>query len=296
MLILCDMPTLYIVATPIGNLQDITLRALETLKRVSVVYAEDTRVTRKLLDRYEIAIPVRSYHQHSGIRVIREIGEAMEKGDVALVTDAGTPGIADPGNELVDALLCHCERSEAISGGLPRRPDEVGTPRNDIIIKVVPIPGASAVTAAASISGFNMSRFAFMGYVPKKKGRKKFFTEVAQSEIPVILYETPHRIVKTLEELGTYVRALIPDNFIRRRDQATAYALPPQKLRGFVPEFGEMGAQLKGERGRKVVACRELTKQFESIYRGTIEEVLEQVKKDPVKGEYVIVVDKSVKS
>jgi len=229
------MAVLYIVATPIGNLSDITLRALDTLKRVSLIFAEDTRVTKKLLDRYEITTPVRSYHQHSGSKGVKEVGEALKNGDVALVTDAGTPGVADPGNELVNQLV----------GARLIAP-----------VQIMPIPGASAVTTAASISGFNMSQFVFFGYVPKKKGRKNFFDEVARSEVSVIMYETPHRIIKTLEELH--------QNVLMRESS---------KVR------------------RKVVVCRELTKQFESIYRGTVEEVLEQVKKDPVKGEYVIVIE-----
>src|SRR3989338_1404604 len=98
------MSTLYIVATPIGNLNDITLRALETLKRVSVVYCEDTRVTRKLFERHGIATPMKSYHQHSSRQKVKEIIESLRAGDVALVTDAGTPGIADPGNELIDEI------------------------------------------------------------------------------------------------------------------------------------------------------------------------------------------------
>ena len=257
------MPTLYIVATPVGNLQDITLRALENLKRVSVVYAKDTRVTRKLFDRYEIATSLRSYNQHSDRHKINEITKSLEQGDVALVTDAGTPGIADPGNELVSQLLAKETAPHVPSlarrgwGGL-----------HDL--KIVPIPGASAVTAAASVCGFNMSQFSFLGYVPKKKGRKKFFEKVARSEMPVILYETPHRIVKTLEELKEIVGA----NGVRPR----------------------VGARLIAPVPRRLVVCRELTKQFESIYRGTIEEVQEQVNKDPVKGEYVMVIDKSVKS
>jgi 16S rRNA (cytidine1402-2'-O)-methyltransferase len=235
---------------------------LDTLKRVAVIYCEDTRVTRKLLDRYEITIPVKSYHQHSGIRVIREIRVELEKGDVALVTDAGTPGVADPGNELVSQLLVV---SSQLTG-----------------LKIVPIPGPSAVTAAAGVCGFDMSRFTFLGYVPKKKGRNKFFKQVAESTIPVILYEAPYRIVKTLEELRKCIEhnSPHPSLSLREGDESN----PPLKVRGGA------GGVMKHEE-RRVVVCRELTKQFESIYRGTIEEVLEQVQSSPIKGEYVIVIE-----
>ena len=288
------MFTLYIVSTPIGNLQDITLRALETLKRVSVVYCEDTRVTRKLLARYEIATPVKSYHQHSGGRVMREIGESLKKGDVALVTDAGTPGVADPGNELIDALLRHCEPSrfaqdrlrEAIPRGSPR---SLALPRDDNKITIVPIPGASAATAAASICGFNMSTFTFLGFVPKKKGRAKFFQRVAESDIPVILYEAPYRIVKTLEELGNALSSS------RVEQSGTEGSLSASLSTRAQAEGSRQALHSLRSVGMtettRIVVCRELTKKFESIYRGTVEEALDRVQGDPIKGEYVIVVE-----
>ncbi|MEW6610930.1 MAG: 16S rRNA (cytidine(1402)-2'-O)-methyltransferase [Patescibacteria group bacterium] len=249
------MATLYIVATPIGNLSDITIRALEILRRVSVVYGEDTRVTRKLFERHGITTLLRSYHQHSSSQKVKEVIESLQHGDVALVTDAGTPGVADPGNELVAQLVWANGRSPVLSE-----------------IKIVPIPGPSAVMAAASVCGFNMSAFTFLGYVPKKKGRQKFFRAIAESDIPVTLYETPHRIIRTLEELhGTIVEWVNSTQ-------------PPLKVRG-----GE-GGVMKYER-RRLVVCRELTKIYESIYRGTIEEVLAQVRRDPMRGEYVVIID-----
>lgn len=175
------MGTLYIIATPIGNLKDITLRALETLKSVDLILAEDTRVTKKLLSHYNIEIPVTSYHQHSTRKKIEEILNRLRSGkDIALVSDAGTPGISDPGNELIEAVL--------------HRHGEEG--------KIVPIPGPSALSAAASIAGISMDKFLFLGYPPAKKKRMKFFREVAHSIHPVIFFESPHRIVKSLRELG----------------------------------------------------------------------------------------------
>ena len=158
---------LYIVATPIGNLEDITLRALRVLKETDMVLAEDTRVTKKLLSHYRIEKPLLSYRQHSGGGAVERILGMLKQGKkLALVTDAGTPGIADPGNKLVE---------EAI-GRLGDR------------VCVVPIPGPSAVTALASVAGIPMDRFCFFGYPPAKKGRKKFFGEVANSKYPVVLY------------------------------------------------------------------------------------------------------------
>ena len=257
------MSTLYIVATPIGNLNDITLRALETLKRVSVVYCEDTRLTRRLFERHRISTPLKSYHQHSSSQKVREVIESLRAGDVALVTDAGTPGIADPGNELVHQLAV----KQFVSSSTDKQETEK---LKDL--QIVPIPGPSAVTAAASVCGFHMSKFFFLGYVPKK-GRSNFFKQVAESEISVILYETPHRIVKTLEELnviGANGRSSVgAENFQPVQD---AYSHTPMHE-------------------RRIVVCRELTKIYESIYRGTIDEVLTQVRKDPVKGEYVIIIE-----
>ena len=221
---------LYIVATPIGNLEDISLRALDTLKKVDLILCEDTRVTRKLLSRYEVTTPTMSYHQHSKLTKIEKIIELLKSGqELALVSDAGTPGISDPGTKL-------------ISESLKAIPD----------LHVVPIPGASAVTAIASVSGFPVDRFTFLGFPPVKKKRQKFFQQALGYDHPVILYESVHRIVKTLTDL---------------QDLAS-----DQKL--------------------QVIVGRELTKMFETIYRGTISEVLKELEADKVKGEFTIVINK----
>lgn len=212
------MSTLYIVATPIGNLEDITLRVLRILKEVDLILCEDTRVTKKLLVRYNINTPVQSYHQHSNLKKINKIKDLLKQGkDLALVSDSGTPGISDPGNKLISELKD---------------------------VEIIPIPGPSALTAIASISGFPMSKFTFMGFPPHKKARNKFFKEVAESKYPVILYESPHRIIKTLEGLD--------------------------KLGKF-----------------DIVVGRELTKKFETVYRGKAKNIIKQIKP---KGEFVIVV------
>jgi len=172
---------LYIVATPIGNLGDITLRALEILKAVDLIVCEDTRVTKRLLDRYNITTHTLSYHQHTKNKRTEEIIDKLKNGaKVALVTDAGTPGISDPGNMLVkEAIL-----SELV---------------------VSPIPGATALGALISVAGIDMQKFVFLGFPPHKKGRQTFFKEALEFNLPVIYYESPHRFIKNMEllrELG----------------------------------------------------------------------------------------------
>jgi 16S rRNA (cytidine1402-2'-O)-methyltransferase len=217
---------LFIVATPIGNLGDLSPRALEVLKSVDVVLAEDTRVTGNLLHHFEIITPMKSYHQHSGAFRVEEIRELLEMGkNIALVSDAGTPGISDPGNMLIAELT-----------------------RHDKQVIILPVPGPSAVAAALSVSGFPTERFLFLGFPPHKNKRQKFFHEVAESEYTTVFYESSHRIKKCLLELK---EVLAPE--------------------------------------RKLCVCRELTKQFESVYRGTIDEIVAM--NIPEKGEFVVVIN-----
>ena len=175
------MATLYIVGTPIGNLEDITLRALRILKEVDVVLCEDTRVTKRLLARYEITTPVLAYHAHSTGAQHKKILDLLAEGkNLALVTDAGTPGISDPGGKLVETV------HRDFNGEVP----------------VVTIPGPSALTAALSISGLSTSEFLFLGFLPHKKGREKYMTVALASPCTVVLYESPHRIEKLLTALN----------------------------------------------------------------------------------------------
>ena len=170
--------TLSVVATPIGNLGDITLRALETLRQADAIACEDTRVSSKLLKRYDISKPLLIFHARSGRgaseRVLALLGEGKR---VALVTDAGTPGISDPGTELVAEARAIGARIEAI-------------------------PGPSALAAALSIAGVPTSEFVFLGFPPHKKGRQTFFKNIAAEERAVIFYESPHRIQKALAALA----------------------------------------------------------------------------------------------
>lgn len=175
------MSTLYIVATPIGNLKDITLRALEILKSVDLILAEDTRVTSKLLARYEIHKPLKSYHEHSGEKIYLGIKNALEQGqNIALVTDAGTPAIADPAGKLI----------QFIRQNLPET-------------KIVPIPGPSALIAALSVAGIPTNKFTFLGYPPHKKGRQTFFAQLAEiKNRPIVFYESRYRLQKALDNLA----------------------------------------------------------------------------------------------
>ncbi|PJE75669.1 16S rRNA (cytidine(1402)-2'-O)-methyltransferase [Candidatus Uhrbacteria bacterium CG10_big_fil_rev_8_21_14_0_10_48_11] len=174
------MSTLFVVATPIGNLDDLTGRARFVLSTVPVVLAEDTRRTRILLQHIGANPTVISYHQHTVKQKRERLLEYLANGDVALVTDAGTPGISDPGGLFV---------AEAFA-------------RFGSTISITPIPGPSAMAAAASVCGFPMDSFLFLGYPPHKKGRKTFFDRVADSKDSVIFYEAPHRILKALVSLA----------------------------------------------------------------------------------------------
>ena len=174
------MSTFYVIATPIGNLEDITLRAIRTLKEVDMVLCEDTRVTKRLFEKHGINTPMISYHAQSGETKVELILEKIEEGkNIAIVTDAGTPGISDPGSLLVSKIR--------------------ETYPN---LKIEAIPGPSALTAALSISGVPTHEFIFLGFMPHKKGRETLFKEIADSERTIVFYESTHRILKTLESLS----------------------------------------------------------------------------------------------
>ena len=171
------MHTLYIVSTPIGNLEDVTLRALRILREVALVAAEDTRVTRKLLSHYDIHVPLVSFNENNQSRRLPQVLEALKSGDVALVCDAGTPGVNDPGNELVNAAV-------------------------DAGATIVPIPGPSAVTAALAVSGLQDGAFVYLGFLPRKKAeRRRLLESYAQEEKTLVAFEAPHRIIAALQDI-----------------------------------------------------------------------------------------------
>lgn len=217
---------LYCVATPIGNLGDITLRAIEVLRGVAMIYAEDTRVTRKLLTHLGIKNQLRSLHDHNEAGRIAEISDLLEQGQaVALVSDAGTPLISDPGYHLVSGLRANK-------------------------LRVTPVPGASAIIAALSAAGLPTDRFAFEGFLPAKSSlRCKALTQLKDEMRTLVFYESSHRIADLLEDM-----------------QQT------------------LGAE------RELVVAREITKLFEQFYRGTVGELLAQIKtdKDMRRGEFVV--------
>ena len=216
------MSTLYVVATPIGNLSDLTARAREIFSAVPTVAAEDTRVTRKLLNHIGASPRLESLHEHTSPERVKNIVAKLESGDMAVVTDAGTPGISDPGAALV---------REAVAAGHV----------------VVPLPGPSAVSAALSVTGWAFDRFLFLGFLPRKsKDRASALNSVVTEPGPIVLYESPHRVAATLAG----IREVLPD--------------------------------------RQLVICRELTKLYEEIFRGTASEANAHFS-DP-RGEFVIVI------
>ncbi len=220
------MPNLYIVATPIGNLGDMSQRGIDTLKSVDLILCEDTRVTKKLLSHFNISKSVLSYHHHSNLQKIEYILDLAGQGkNIALVSDAGTPGVSDPGNKLVEEYI-----------------KKFG---NDA--KIIPIPGASAVMASASVAGFAMDKFAFFGFAPHKNKRQKFFKEALAMPYPVIFFESTYRILKALEEINNL------------------------------------------DSQAEIVVLREITKKFETHYRGKVGDALSQLKQGIAKGEFAII-------
>lgn len=191
--------TLYIVATPIGNLHDITLRALEVLKSVDLIACEDTRHTGQLLKHFEISKPLISYFQHSKLSKIDQIIDELKSGkNIALVTDAGTPGISDPGQELVASIRGHVSSESD-------KPHNTEYKTHNTDIRIIPIPGPSAVATAASASGLIEKEFYFAGFLPKKKGRQTQFKSFQSLKCPIVIYESALRLERTLNDIQSYL-------------------------------------------------------------------------------------------
>lgn len=219
------MGILYLVATPIGNLEDITLRALRTLREVRLIAAEDTRTSRVLLQHYDITTPLTSYHEHNKIGKLDAIFDALALGDVALISDAGTPTISDPGYELV---------AQCLQRGY----------------EVVPIPGANAVLSALSASGLPTDSFVYLGFLPKKQGARRDLLKGVRTEPrTLIAYESPHRAADTL---GLIAEVLGDD--------------------------------------RPVCVAREMTKKFETFWRGTAQEAARHFQQENPRGEITLVI------
>ncbi len=217
------MGTLYLVATPIGNLEDMTVRAVRILGEVTLVAAEDTRSARRLLDHFGIAARVTSYNEHNKMAKTASLLDALAGGDVAVVSDAGMPGISDPGHDLVVAAI-------------------------DAGHRVVPIPGASAVLAAVAASGLPSRRFHYLGFLPRQSGaRRRALLDAAASGDTIVVFESPHRIGKTLADA--------------------------------LAALGD----------RRIAVCRELTKLYEEIWRGTIADAIARF--EHPRGEFTLVIE-----
>jgi 16S rRNA (cytidine1402-2'-O)-methyltransferase len=217
---------LIVVPTPIGNLEDITMRALRVLKEANAVLAEDTRTTKNLLQHYEIENKLISYHQNNEHKIVDRLVQEIQSGmTYALVSDAGTPAISDPGFLLVRA----CIREE---------------------IEVECLPGATAFVPALVSSGFPCEKFVYEGFLPHKKGRQTRIQRIAEEERTVVLYESPHRIMKALQQFKEFFEA-----------------------------------------DRQIAVCREISKKFEEIVRGSADELIEHFENNPIKGEFVVVVE-----
>jgi len=217
------MPALYIVATPIGNLEDISLRALRTLREVKLIAAEDTRRTRQLLAAYDIKTPTTSYHERNKLAKLDYILGRLEDGDVALVSDAGMPGISDPGHELIVAA------------------SQKG-------IDIIPIPGASVVVTALAVSGLDTGQFIYLGFLPHKAGaRRRLLQSVAEVTATIVILESPHRLKAALKD----ILAVLGD--------------------------------------REIAVCRELTKLYEEVFRGRVNQAVAHFTEP--RGEFTLVIE-----
>ena len=216
------MPILYIVATPIGNLEDISLRALRVLDEVSLVAAEDTRRTRQLLSTFGIHTPLTSYHQHNKLSKLSSLLGRLEQGDVALVSEAGMPAISDPGYELVAA---------AVERGM----------------RVVPVPGPSVLVTALAVSALPTDEFTYLGFLPRRKGqRRRLLERVAEEERTLVAFEAPHRLAAALGDI----------------------------------------LDILGD--RRMAVCREMTKMYEEVFRGTVSQAIAHFQQP--QGEFTLVV------
>ncbi|HUV56775.1 MAG TPA: 16S rRNA (cytidine(1402)-2'-O)-methyltransferase [Dehalococcoidales bacterium] len=221
------MPTLYIVATPIGNLEDISLRALRILREVKLIAAEDTRQTKKLLATYDINTPMTSYHEHNKWTKLDYILSCLDDGDVALVCNAGTPGISDPGYELMVA---------ARQRGMP----------------VVPIPGSSAVITALVASGLPTERFSFIGFLPHKAGSRRHLLESVANECgTLVVLETPHRLQAALNDILLVLgdRRIAVCRELTKLHEEVFQGTISQAIEHFTEPRGEFTLIIEGKKG-----------------------------------------------
>lgn len=218
------MPSLYVVATPIGNIEDITLRALRVLREAGLIAAEDTRITRRLLQRYEVRTPLTSYHEHNKVSKLPALLDALREKDVALVSDAGMPGINDPGYELVEAA------------------SNVGIP-------VVTVPGPSAVTAALAVAGVAVGQFVYLGFLPRRRvGRKRLFESLAVERRALVMFEAPHRLLDALTDLDEVLgdRRIAVCRELTKLHEEVFRGTASEALEHFVEPKGELTLVIEG--------------------------------------------------
>jgi 16S rRNA (cytidine1402-2'-O)-methyltransferase len=223
------MPILYVVATPIGNLEDISLRALRTLREVKLIAAEDTRKTKRLLAKYDITTPTTSFHEHTRAPKIKRILEQLEEGNIALVSEAGMPGISDPGYELVTAVI------------------ERGYP-------VVPIPGPSVVTAALSVSGLPTDSFKCLGFLPSRAGaRRHLLKEIADEPSTLVIFEAPHRLSASLVDMLAVLgdRRIMVCRELTKLHEEVFRGTISQAKEYFTTPRGEFTLVIEGKRDRE---------------------------------------------
>ena len=222
------MPTLYIVATPIGNLEDISLRALRTLREVKLIAAEDTRQTKRLLSTYAIITPMTSYHEHNKWTKLNYILGCLKEGDVALVCDGGMPGISDPGYELIMTA-------------------------NQQDIPVVAIPGASVVTTALAVSGLPMEKFVYLGFLPRKTNdRQRLLKSVADEYGTIVVLESPHRLLAALNDILLVLgdRRVAVCRELTKIHEEVFQARISQAIEHFTEPRGEFTLVIEGKKGK----------------------------------------------
>jgi len=241
------VPTLYVVATPIGNLEDISLRALRILGEVKLIAAEDTRKTRRLLSRYDIKTPMTSYFEHNKMVKLDYLLDYLQKDDIALVSEAGMPGISDPGYELIAAAS-----------------------QRDI--PVIPVPGPSAVTTALAVSGLPTDRFVYIGFLPHKTNeRKRTLKSVIDETGSIIALETPHRLPAALDDILTVLgdRRIAVCRELTKLHEEVFRGTVSGAMKHFIKPKGEFTLIIEG-RGKKEkpVLTKDIEKQLHELYLG----------------------------
>jgi len=242
------MPALYIVATPIGNLEDVTLRALGILREVKLIAAEDTRRTKQLLATYDIKTPMTSYHERNKRTKLDYILNRLSEGDVALVSDAGMPGISDPGYELVVAC---------IEGGIP----------------VVPVPGPSVVITALAVSGLDTGKFVYLGFLPSKAGaRRRLLKSVADEAATIVVLESPHRLLAALNDMLAVLgdRKIAVCRELTKLHEEVFRGRISQAIAHFTEPRGEFTLVIEGKKEEKPRLTPAIKKQLQKMRRSGV--------------------------